>query len=121
MTTYMICDGDGYALTDGLQEHEARRVAQQKANDRLESVWLSESGSEEEGEEFEPNPKDPVVKARMALEEWEPDEAASAEIAQIFVAIYEREPATDEDAASMIYAAKDVITAAEAARLNKVI
>ena len=54
MATYMICDGDGYALTDGLQEHECRRVAQAMADDRGESVWLSENDSDDMGEEFEP-------------------------------------------------------------------
>lgn len=55
MTTYMVCDGDGNACTDGLQEHEAQRAAQSIANRRGESVWLSESGSEDLGDEFEPN------------------------------------------------------------------
>lgn len=121
MATYMVCDGDGYALTDGLQEHEARQVAQRMADNRLESVFLSENDSEDIGEEFEPNTNDPVVKARMALEEWDADEAEVAEVSAIFAAIYERAPVADEDASSMIYAAKDVLDPAAAVRLNKVI
>lgn len=57
---YMICDEDGDALTDGLQEHEARRVAQIMANERGESVFLSVSGSTDMGEEFEPESDDEV-------------------------------------------------------------
>jgi len=53
--TYMMCDENGYELADGIQEHEARQVAQRTANDRGESVWLSESGSADMGEEFEPD------------------------------------------------------------------
>lgn len=55
MTTYTVCDGHGNACTDGLQEHEAARIAQSIANRRGESVWLSESGSDDLGEEVEPN------------------------------------------------------------------
>jgi hypothetical protein len=54
MTNYMICDENGNALTDGVQECEARQIAQSMADNRLESVWLSESDSTEMGEEFEP-------------------------------------------------------------------
>lgn len=55
MTIYMICDGDGNALSDGLQGYDyAAQVAQRSANERGESVWLSESGSDGMGEEFEP-------------------------------------------------------------------
>lgn len=53
-TTYMVCNAEGYAETDGLQEHEAYMVAQRIANDKGEPVWLSESGSEEMGEEIVP-------------------------------------------------------------------
>jgi len=54
---YMVCNEDGYALTDGLQEHEARRVAQEMADWRGKSVWLSAHGSDVDdlGEEFSPN------------------------------------------------------------------
>jgi hypothetical protein len=52
--TYMVCDEDGYALTDGLQEHDAREVAQRMANERGESVWLSRSGSDGMGDEIVP-------------------------------------------------------------------
>jgi hypothetical protein len=55
--TYMVCDGNGNQITDGLQEHEARQVAQCIANSRGESVWLSASDSSEMGEEFEPEDK----------------------------------------------------------------
>jgi hypothetical protein len=55
MATYMVCDADGYALTDGLQEHEARAVAQRMADSRGERVWLSAHGEDGEGEEFEPS------------------------------------------------------------------
>lgn len=54
MTTYTVCDENGNALTDGLQEHEATRVAQRMANSRGESVWLSESDSDGAGDEIEP-------------------------------------------------------------------
>lgn len=56
MTTYMVCDGNGNAITDGLQEHEAERVAQAIADRRHESVWLSQSGDEDMGEQFDPQP-----------------------------------------------------------------
>ncbi len=46
MTTYMICDGDGNALTCGVQEHELRQVARRMANSRGESVWVSADDSE---------------------------------------------------------------------------
>ena len=55
MANYMICDGNGNAITMGLQEHNARRIAQEIADDRGESVWLSLEGDEGgEEEEFEP-------------------------------------------------------------------
>jgi hypothetical protein len=58
--TYMVCDetGGGHTLRDGLQEHEARHIAQRIANRRAESVWLSESDSEDMGEEIEPTTND---------------------------------------------------------------
>jgi len=40
MTTYGIANEDGYELTDGLQEHESRAIAQSMANDRGEPVEL---------------------------------------------------------------------------------
>lgn len=41
MKNYAIDTGDGNQLTAGLQGHDyARRVAQQFANERGESVWL---------------------------------------------------------------------------------
>lgn len=53
MTTYMIIDGNGDAISDGLQEHNARAIAQAKADDRGEVVWLYADGAES-GEEFRP-------------------------------------------------------------------
>jgi len=50
MANYAIDDGDGYQITTGLQEHEAHRVAQRIANERNESVYLYEEGSEEGSE-----------------------------------------------------------------------
>jgi hypothetical protein len=121
MKTYMVCDGDGYALTDGLQEHEATRVAQSIANHRLESVWLSENDSESMGEEIEPDTSDPIIEARLALADWDVDHASSEEIAQVFEAIYERPADSDDIPVDLIYAAADVLTKDEAERINKVI
>lgn len=117
--TYMVCDGDGYALTDGLQDHDAARVAQSIANQRLQSVWLSESDSEEMGEEFSPDEDDPIVAARMQLEAWDPDDARDdagrqSTINDVFHAIYERWPESDDDALDEIYAARDSLDADEA-------
>ncbi len=50
----MVCDGNGNALTEGVQEHDARRVAQRIANDQGESVWLSVESDPGMGEEIEP-------------------------------------------------------------------
>ena len=52
--TYMVCDGNGNQITDGLQQHEAHRVAKRIANSRGESVWLSENTSPDMGEEIAP-------------------------------------------------------------------
>lgn len=54
MTTYMVCDENGNALTAGLQECEAARVAQYMANRLGRSVWLSASDGSEMEEEFSP-------------------------------------------------------------------
>jgi hypothetical protein len=54
MTTYMICDDNGDAITSGLQEHEAARIAQRIANRRSETVFLSTENSDDESEEFSP-------------------------------------------------------------------
>ncbi len=40
MTTYMILDGDGDKITDGVQEYEAKRMAQEIADQRDETVWI---------------------------------------------------------------------------------
>lgn len=46
MTTYSIDTGDGNQLTAGLQGYDhARRVAQQRANDLGETVYLHEPGT----------------------------------------------------------------------------
>ena len=54
MNSYMVCDGNGDLLCDGLQDHNARRIAQEWADTLMVSVWLSERGDESEGEEFAP-------------------------------------------------------------------
>ncbi|WP_158859729.1 hypothetical protein [Rhodoplanes serenus] len=54
MTTYMITDSQGQAITAGLQSDEAHRVAQQIADERGASVWLS---PETEGEAIEIEPR----------------------------------------------------------------
>lgn len=47
MTTWMICDADGFALTDGLQgpevSDEAYDIAQEYADERGEEVTLCRS------------------------------------------------------------------------------
>jgi hypothetical protein len=53
MTNYAIDDGDGNRLTAGLQEHNAEQVAQRMANERGESVYLYETGVDEDGEYLE--------------------------------------------------------------------
>ena len=57
MTTYGIANQDGHPLTDGLDEHEARRIAQNMANERGESVELCQHGIDQpwpDGEWFTP-------------------------------------------------------------------
>jgi hypothetical protein len=51
---YMVCDRDGAALIDLVEEVIARGTAQALANRKGESVWLCASGSREEREEFKP-------------------------------------------------------------------
>ena len=54
----MIVDGDGNALTNGLESHlvsdQARQTAQRMANARGESVWLcwSSEGEDEDEDEY---------------------------------------------------------------------
>lgn len=120
MTIYMIRDGNGDALTDGLQDHEAARIAQRMANDRGESVWLSEHSSEDTGEEFRPSTEARnLAKAREALDAWDAED--DDEIAAVFRAIYERDPGDNDDAVSGIYAARGVLTIAEAKRVLAVL
>ena len=118
MTTYMVCDGHGNALTDGLQEYEAESVAQLIANTLWESVWLSASDSEDM-DEFEPEDGNPVGSARAALEDWDSED--EDEIGEVFAAIYGGAPSDDEDAFSMIFAAVDVLTVDEAKRVLAVL
>lgn len=56
MTTYMLVDGDGNQITNGLGEYEANRVAQRIANERGESVWLESICSTDDVEAVEYTP-----------------------------------------------------------------
>lgn len=50
MTTYQIINEDtGYAITDGVQAHEVKRMAQRIANEKRVTVSYRESGSDDEG------------------------------------------------------------------------
>lgn len=40
MTTYMIIDGDGDKITDGVQQYAVERIAQRIADQRGEAVWV---------------------------------------------------------------------------------
>lgn len=54
-TNYSIDDGNSNRITSGLQGYDAaRRAAQRMANNRGESVWLYEDGSESGPEEIAP-------------------------------------------------------------------
>ncbi len=55
MANYSIDDGNGDQLTTGLSEHDVWTVAQRLANERGESVWVYEDGSDEELTEVEPD------------------------------------------------------------------
>lgn len=59
MTTYQICDANGYAITDGLSRDDAHRIAQRIATERGASVWVSASDSEEMGDEVTPADAEP--------------------------------------------------------------
>jgi hypothetical protein len=59
---------------------------------------------------------DPVERAKAALQDWDEDES---QVADMFRAVYERDPDEDEDAVSLIYAAP--LDAAEAARVLAVL
>jgi hypothetical protein len=57
MIFYVICDEDGHAITDEVQEHEVRQMAQRLANQRSKSVWIypsDDDGRTALGEEVEP-------------------------------------------------------------------
>ena len=57
MMCYVICDEDGHALTDDVQEHEVSQMAQRLANQRGKSVWIypsDDAGRTALGEEVEP-------------------------------------------------------------------
>lgn len=70
MTNYGISDSNGDIICTGLSESAARAVAQREANERGEPVSLYVDGSEEPGEEVEPE---------SWQEEPEGDEAAAEE------------------------------------------
>lgn len=62
MTLYIVTDGEGHKLTDGLQEHEARRTAQSIADRLGASVYLSDRDDpEDDGEEVRPDPTVPMT------------------------------------------------------------
>jgi hypothetical protein len=57
MMFYVICDEDGHGLTDDVEPHEVRQMAQRIANQRGKSVWIyssDDAGRTEMGEEVEP-------------------------------------------------------------------
>jgi hypothetical protein len=57
MMIYLICDEDGHAISDDVQEHEVRQKAQRLANQRRKSVWIypsDDAGRTALGEEVEP-------------------------------------------------------------------
>jgi hypothetical protein len=57
MMFYVICDEDGHAITDDVQEHEVRQMAQRLANQRGKSVWIypsDDDGRTALGEEVQP-------------------------------------------------------------------
>jgi hypothetical protein len=54
MRMYLISDKDGNALADGVQEQNARQIAQRIANRLGESVRLSASDARGAGEEVKP-------------------------------------------------------------------
>lgn len=60
---------------------------------------------------------DAIAAANDALDQWEPDEADEAEIADVFAALFGREPDENDDPVSDIYAARPALDAAEAERL----
>jgi hypothetical protein len=53
MSIYMVCDENGDQVCDGLQEHNAERIAQNWANRLGAPVWLYERG-DDDGEKFSP-------------------------------------------------------------------
>lgn len=61
MMFYVICDEDGHAITDDVQEHEVRQTAQRLANQRGKSVWIypsDDDGRTALGEEVKPEAED---------------------------------------------------------------
>ena len=60
MTTYTVLDNDGFPITEGLQAHNAERIAQEIANDREESVSLVAvvEGEIDESTEIEFSPRE---------------------------------------------------------------
>lgn len=51
---YAIDDGNGDQITTGLRACEAQRVAQRIADERGDSVWLYEVGSDAPADEIAP-------------------------------------------------------------------
>lgn len=50
MAYYMICDGHGNELANGIPEETIWKIAQCQANERGESVWVSEAGDDDSTE-----------------------------------------------------------------------
>jgi hypothetical protein len=68
---YGLSDGDGNQLTIGLQAHNARKIAQERANELGRSVWLWESPASEgsgDGERFDP--EIPTTKTPVTIDGW---------------------------------------------------
>lgn len=71
----------GMPLTDGVQAHEARAVAQRMADERAESVWLSLSEDHDgPGEEIKPRDAE-----HCAIETLRSEAAAAGDMAQVEV------------------------------------
>jgi hypothetical protein len=70
MSYYNIDSGDGNELCAGLSEQEVARVAQRLANERGESVWYYQGGTDGEGE---------VESIEVSPEEGEDPEIAKAD------------------------------------------
>lgn len=69
---YAIDDGNGNQITAGLQEHDARQVAQQIADERGESVWLYEIGLGDDRDDEEPESEEIVPQVSEAASDNAP-------------------------------------------------